>query len=227
MQALRSSGTSAIRSIQPIPLPEPITTSPIDLLQPSGQKQKQCSADEPALERPQTDLSSVKDSWQPLSLENVHTRNRLTRSTPPYDIHTLSLRTPDRSDHKRSASRQSSVSGRSMESIAASRRSSRSAAHYRWRILREARISVCSKPLPEAVTERINGIFGREISDKRRGDLQCIAKHLCNNFVHILSGDSHVDEYVASIRRALSSMDGSENFEILMKAGIASSPVST
>ena len=120
LQALRSSGASAIRSIQPIPLPERITTSPIDLLKPSGQKQKQCSADEPALERPQTDLSSVKDSWQPLSLENLHTHNRLTRSTPPYDMDTLSLRTPDRSDHKRSASRQSSVSGRSMESIAAS-----------------------------------------------------------------------------------------------------------
>ena len=83
------------------------------------------------------------------------------------------------------------------------------------------RISVCSKALPEAVTERINEVFGREISDKRRGDLQCIIKHLCNNFVHILSGDSHVDECVASIRRALSSMDSSENFEISMKVGIA------
>lgn len=111
---------SAIKSVQPIPLPEPITTSPVDLLQPSGQKQTQCSTDEPASERLQKDLPSAKDSWQPLSEENLQTHNRLTRPTPPYDMDTLSLRTPERSDHKRSASRQSSVSGRSMENTAVS-----------------------------------------------------------------------------------------------------------
>ena len=120
LQALRSSRASAIKSIQPIPLSEPSTTSPVDLLQPSGQKQTQCSADERPLKRLQKDLPSVKDSWQPLSEENLQTHNRLTRSTPPYDMDTLSIRTPERSDHKRSASRQSSVSVRSMESTAVS-----------------------------------------------------------------------------------------------------------
>ena len=177
-QALRSSDASAIKSIQPIPLPEPITTSLVDLLQPSGQKQKQCSANEPALERPQKDVSSVIDSWQPLSGENLHIHNRITRATPPQDMGTLSLRTPDRSDHKRRASRQSIVSGRSIESTALSQRSSRLAAHYRWRTLRELRTSVCSELLPEAVTERINKVFGQEISDNRRGVLQYIAEHL-------------------------------------------------
>ena len=108
-----------------------------------------------------------------------------------------------------------------MESTTISQRASGSAVHYRWNILSEVRISVCSKPLPEAITLQIDKVFGREISGKRREDLQCIAKHLCNDFVRVLSGASQEDDCVAPIKRALLSMDSRKNFTCARKAGIA------
>lgn len=115
LQALGSSHASATKSVRPVLLPEPITPSPGDLLQPSGRQQTQCSVNEPPLKRLQKGIPSEKDLWQPLSDENLQTHNRLTRSSPPYNMVNLSIRTLVRRDDKRSASRQSSVSEKSME----------------------------------------------------------------------------------------------------------------
>ena len=215
MQALRSSGASAIKSVQSIPPTRGDTTSPVDLLQRGGQKETQYSADELPLKRLQKDLPSDKDSWQPLSEEDLQTHNRLTGSMPPYDMDNLSIGIPE---SKRGASCQSSV--RSMESTTVPQRSSGSADNHRWGILNEVRISVCSGPLPEAIKPEIDNVLGLEISDKWRGELQCIAKHLCDGCVQVSSGDSHEDDCVEPIKRALLSMDSSKNFDFPMKIGI-------
>ena len=175
----------------------------------------------PPSKRIQNDIPSVKDSWQPLSEEDLQTHNGLTRSTAPYDMDIFSIETPERKDHKRSASRQSSVSEMIIESTTISQRSSGSAASYRWRILSEVGISVSSKPLPEAIRLQTNEIFGREISNGRRGELQYVAKQLCDDFVQALTGASHIDNCVAPIKHALLSMDSCKNFGFPRNIGIA------
>ena len=129
------------------PYQSQLPTSPVDLLQPSGQQQLQCSADEASLKRLEKDIPSAKESWQPLSEENLQIHNRLRRSALPFDMGTFSKETQERKDHKRSASRQSSVSEMIIESTTVSQRLPGSDVSSRWRILGEMGISVSSEPL--------------------------------------------------------------------------------
>ena len=66
------------------------------------------------------------------------------------------------------------------------------------------------------------------MSDKRRGELQCIAKHLCDDLVQVLFGalHFHLDDLMAPIKRALLPMDGSKNFGFPRNIGIAFSTMS-
>ena len=80
LQELCSSSASAIKSVQTIPPSGPLTTSPVDLPQPSGQKPAQYSTDEPPVKRRRKDSPSVKDVWSLLRQESLQTHNRLSCS---------------------------------------------------------------------------------------------------------------------------------------------------
>ena len=67
----------------------------------------------------------------------------------------------------------------------------------------------------------VDNVLGREISNKRRGELQCIAKHPCDGCVQVSSGDSPKNDCVEPIKRSLLSIDSRKDFDFLMKIGLA------
>lgn len=102
--------------------------------------------------------------------------------------------------------------------------SSSTGAHYRWVVLKRSRIFFDDgyRPLPADVQSRIDAVTLRKISQKRRGELSCIAKALFNDFRDVLNGASREDDCVEPIHRALAGMNHCNRFQFVRKAGIAS-----
>ena len=106
-----------------------------------------------------------------------------------------------------------------------SQKSSSTAAHYRWAILKGARIYIRSRPPPEEIQKAIDAIV-EKASPERKQFLTNIGKDLYDDFAVVLDRAAGEDDCVEILYRALSSMDKLKLLTITRKAGIMLQPTS-
>lgn len=121
---------------------------------------------------------------------------------------------------KRQGSGTRSDSVKSKTTSALSQKSRSTAAHYRHVVLRGVRINIGLKPAPEDTRAQVNAIIQRKLTSERTEKLTKIAQHLNSSFVEILSKAAGKDDCIVPLYIALNSMDDSESFAFLKKAGI-------
>ncbi|KAL9015678.1 MAG: hypothetical protein Q9185_006940 [Variospora sp. 1 TL-2023] len=122
---------------------------------------------------------------------------------------------------KRAPSRQASFSDLNQDTASLrSQKSSVSNSFYRYHILDQARIYVRPEPPPMDIQAQMDGIFEREIPEKRRREISGIAKKISQRFINNLRGAHREDDLVELIYEALRMMHKDENFDFPRKAGI-------